>query len=89
MSDLDNDVNYETYLTTNRALNARRNYWGTITTANMIAAGYPADLAEFWDIHEDGSHGTVDYDNWAPSSLAGAAPGDLASHVTWPASGAA
>ena len=89
MSDLDNDVNYEVYLTTNRALIARRNYWGTITTSNMIAAGYPADLAEFWDIHEDGDHGTVDYDNWAPASLASAAPGDLAAHVTWPASGAA
>ncbi len=28
MSDIDNVVDYEVYLTTTRALNARRNYWG-------------------------------------------------------------
>jgi len=87
MNDIDNSVDYEIYLTSTRALKSRRNYWGVTTTTNMNGAGFPADLGEFRDIHEDRSRGVVDYDNWAAISVAGSAPGDLAAHITWPGSG--
>ncbi len=88
MNDLDDAVDYEVYLTTPRSLKARRNYWGAATTASMNGAGFPADLGELYDIHENRGYGVVDYDNWAAASVAGAAPGDLAAHVTWPGDGA-
>ncbi len=53
----------------------------------MNGAGFPADLVEFYDIHDNRGSGLIDYDNWAAASVAGSAPGDLAAHITWPASG--
>ncbi len=84
MSDIDSPVDYEAYLASPRALEARRNYWGATTTTNMNGAGFPADLVEFRDINDEGSVGVLDYDNWAPASVSGSAPGDEAAHITWP-----
>ena len=69
-----------------RAVDARANWWGAVTTAEMDAGGNPKDIVRIEDIFDNNSYGAVDYGQWL-----GAAPALAEDPLSWvksPADGA-
>ena len=45
-------------------VNAQSNWWGFETFLEMSTGGYPKNMANIYDVHDDPSKGLVDYSNW-------------------------
>ncbi|MEW5925177.1 MAG: right-handed parallel beta-helix repeat-containing protein, partial [Candidatus Zixiibacteriota bacterium] len=50
-------------------IDAKYNYWGDSTTAEMNQGGNPKNIARIYDQFDDGSYGFVDYSNWIGQAL--------------------
>ncbi|MGL1936271.1 MAG: hypothetical protein OCD01_14670 [Fibrobacterales bacterium] len=50
------------------------NYWGAITTSEMIAKGGSADISTIQDKYDVSTLGTVDYSNWLTQPIPDAGP---------------
>ena len=55
---------YEVQNNDNRAVDARDNWWGAATAAEMAAGGNPKDIVRIDDIFNNNSYGAVDYGQW-------------------------
>ncbi len=80
----DNDT-YEIYNNTTIAVDARKNWWGTVNTAQMNSWGYTANISKLYDIHDDFTRGMIDYRGWTDAPLDTAR--DPASHIVFPLEG--
>ena len=68
-------------------IDARRNWWGAATTAQMVANNYPSDVSAIRDIHDDATLRHVDFDLWETAPLpAGPAAPTLKSYLVVPTS---
>ncbi len=76
---------YEMYNDSARPVDARLNWWGDVTTAQMDAQGYSVDIAKIYDIHDDFTLGQVDYRGWI--GMAVNVDKDPASHIIEPMDG--
>lgn len=45
-------------------IDARWNWWGDTTTAEMNAGGNPKDIGKIYDVFDDGTRGMVNYSGW-------------------------
>ncbi len=55
---------YEMYNDCSYAVDARNCWWGSLTTAQMNAWGYSADIWLLYDIHDYYTKGMIDYRGW-------------------------
>ena len=60
---------YELYNAGATAVDARNNYWGPTTAAEMAASGYTANIAEIFDIYDSASSGAVNYTGWLTTEI--------------------
>jgi parallel beta helix pectate lyase-like protein len=65
----------------------RRNWWGTSTTAEMNAEGYPSEIVALTDFEDSPSNGRLDYRGWLPA--AELLPSVPACRFAWPSPGLA
>ncbi|RLC32219.1 MAG: hypothetical protein DRH37_01180, partial [Deltaproteobacteria bacterium] len=56
-------------------VDATGNWWGVDTTNEMNDGPYPKDIGAIFDNYDDGSKGTVSYDNWITAYSVPADPG--------------
>ncbi|NCC35627.1 MAG: hypothetical protein EOM24_26990, partial [Chloroflexia bacterium] len=69
---------YEVQNADGRAVDARYNWWGDVTAAEMAAGGNPKDIVRIYDIFNDNGLGAVDYGQYLV-----AAPTLIEDPVSW------
>ena len=69
-NDLYGHSNYDYYnnSTTGNELDARYNWWGEETTAEMDLGGNPKNIGKIYDNYDDNSKGFVNYGGWLDAS---------------------
>jgi hypothetical protein len=67
-NDLENNVDYELYNDSSDEVNARLNYWGPTTTAEMNAGGNPKNIGRIFDSYDNASKGFANYSAWRNST---------------------
>ena len=63
-NDLEDNAAYEIRNESSGEINARDNFWGAATTAEMNAGGNPKNIGRIYDRYDDGTKGFVNYSAW-------------------------
>jgi hypothetical protein len=63
-NNIDGQTSYRMYNQSTRGINARFNWWGATTTAQMDTGNNPKNIAAIYDWYENNSYGRVNYSGW-------------------------
>lgn len=80
------NIDYEMYNNSTYAVDARNNWWGDVSAAQMDALGYSANIGKLYDIHDNLEKGLIDYRGWLGSAID--IDVDPASYIIEPMNGA-
>jgi len=68
-NNLYDNVSYDVCLGNSNNIDAKYNWWGTVTTAQMNSLPYPSDITKIYDYFDYSSYGIVQYEEWLPDSI--------------------
>ena len=63
-NNLNDNGQYAFYNYSSHEIDAKLNWWGTVSTAEMDAGGNPKDISAIYDFYDESTRGLVNYAGW-------------------------